>query len=626
MSRSAVLQSDLEQHSSSVGWLASYRNGRPRHEQELLLVGNLGQPLPAKAEDASGSVIFDGVLYNRADLSKYSSDSPTENDAAIVLKAYRRWGEDLLHKIKGIFALIIQDRERDVLLGARDPVGVYPLFYACIDGEWLFSTSVEALTRHPRVSAEVNRAALVDHLCHGWPDIEETVFKNVKRVPPGHIMRVARAKQVSRYWEPPIPGAGVDWVREDELGRFDELLDQAVERCLCLGPAAIYLSGGLDSVSVAAVAAENSRRKGLLPPLALSLGFPAECDEEKIQRSVAADLGLPQVFMTIGDAIGPDGLLLSALKMTSHWPMPMLNLWNPAYHRLGLEAKHKGCKAILTGGGGDEWLGVTPFLAADLMRTLNVVGLYQLWSTMQRSFPVPWHLMIKNALWTFGARPLLGEAKRATIGRILRSAAPGLLQARQKRRMQRTIPDWVAPDPALREHIDQRLQKSLEQTKPVRAKGGFYFRELWRSLDHVLTAMEMEEVFESGTRMGLPILMPYWDADLLEMLYRVPPHLLNKGGRSKALVRQSLARKFPELGFDQQKKIVTINFFDSTLLRDGKKAWQVMGGTPALVKLGIVDEERLASTIADLLTGGQPRQAYRIWDVLNLEAWLRPRL
>ena len=343
----------------------------------------------------------------------------------------------------------------------------------------------------------------------------------------------------------------MDWVREDELERFDELLDQAVERCLPLGPAAIYLSGGLDSVSVAAVAVQNSHRKGLPPPWALSLGFPGECNEEEIQRGVATDLGLPQVFMKVGDAVGHEGLLLAALKMNSHASMPMLNPWNPAYHRLGLEGKKQGCKVILTGGGGDEWLGVTPLLAADLIRTLNVVGLYQLWSMMQSSYPLPWYSIMRNTLWTFGARPLVS----ATLRRVLCSMAPGLLRARQRRRARRTTPNWVAPDPVLKQEIDQRLETRLSQTKPMRDTGGFYFSELWESLDHPLTAMEMEEIFENGTRMGLRILMPYWDADLLEMLYRVPPHLLNKGGRSKGLVRQSVARRFPQLGFERQKKV-----------------------------------------------------------------------
>jgi asparagine synthase (glutamine-hydrolysing) len=620
MSKSAVLQTDLEQQSSSVGWLASYRNGGTSHGKSLSLVG--GQSLPAQAEDTFCSVIFDGVLYNRADLSEYANGSSTENDAAIVLKAYQRWGKDVLTKIKGIFALIIHDRERDILLAARDPLGVYPLFYATVQGEWLFSTSIDALTQHQRVSRELNRAALADHLCHRWPDVEETFFKNVKRVPPGHVRLVGRSNHIRRYWELRIPGAGVDWIREDELERFDELLDQAVERCLCLGPAAIYLSGGLDSVSVAAAATKISQLKDLPAPWALSLGFPAECNEEEIQKGVAAGLGLPQVLMTFGDAVGHDGLLLAALKVNSHRSLPMLNPWYPAYHRLGLEGKKQGCRVILTGGGGDEWLGITPLLAADLIRSLNVVGLYRLWRMMQSSYPLPWHLIMRNTLWTFGARPLVG----AIAGGVLRNMAPGLLRARQRRRMRRATPHWAAPDPVLKQEIDERLETRLAQIKPMRDTGGFYFRDLWESLDHPLTAMDMEEVFESGTRMGLRILMPYWDADLLEMLYRVPPHLLNKGGRSKGLVRQSVARRFPQLGFERQKKVVATNFFCSTMLQDGKKAWQELDGTPALVKLGIVDEERLGSTIDNILTGNQLPRAYRIWDILSLEAWLRPRL
>jgi asparagine synthase (glutamine-hydrolysing) len=621
-SKSALLESQLEKPSGSAGWVASYSSFRTAHGEGLRLTGNPDQVLPATAEDTSCKVIFDGVLYNRALLGKYFRRSGTDNDAALVLQAYRHWGEDLIRKIKGIFALLIQDRERDVLLGARDPVGVYPLFYENSNGEWLFSTSIEALTRHPRVSAEINRAAIADDLCHRWSDVEETFFKNIKRVAPGHVIHIGRTKEVRRYWKLPIPGAGADWVREDELQHFDRLLDQAVQRCLSVGPAGIYLSGGLDSVSVAAVAAENSRRRSLPTPWALSLGFPDECSEEQIQKSVAKDLGLPQLFVPLEDAAGREGLLLAALRITSERPVPLQCPWHPAYHRLASEGKQRGCKVILTGGGGDEWLGVSPLLAADLMRNLDLGGLYRLWSAVQSSYPLPWHRNAKNMLWKFGARPLMSAAVRE----ILHHVAPALLRARHGRRMRQATPNWVAPDPLLKQEIDRRLEKRLTSTKPIRQTGGFYFSDLWESLDHPLTAMEMEELFETGARIGLRILMPYWDADLLEMLYRIPPHLLNKGGRSKGLVRHSVAQRFPQLGFEQQKKIISTNFFNSTMLREGKIAWKVLGGTQALGELGIVDERRLGSTIEKILAENQSREAYRIWEVLNLEAWLRPRV
>ena len=88
-------------------------------------------------------------------------------------------------------------------------------------------------------------------------------------------------------------GTAVRWADEEELENFDALLDQAVDRCLALGPTAIYLSGGLDSISVAAVATDRARNRGLNDPLALSLHFPEpQSNEEKVQRGVARELGL----------------------------------------------------------------------------------------------------------------------------------------------------------------------------------------------------------------------------------------------------------------------------------------------------------------------------------------------
>jgi hypothetical protein len=122
------------------------------------------------------------------------------------------------------------------------------------------------------------------------------------------------------------------------------------------------------------------------------------------------------------------------------------------------------------------------------------------------------------------------------------------------------------------------------------------------------------------------MLQPFWDADLVEFLYRTPPDLLNRGGRSKGLVRGMLARRFPHLGFEQQKKVVSLDFFRTTMLRAGADVWNQMGGAKALAELGVVDAKRLNSTIEAIIAGGQKSQAHHIWDVLNVEAWLRPRL
>src|SRR5436309_1759968 len=129
-------------------------------------------------------------------------------------------------------------------------------------------------------------------LAHRWPAPGETYFAAIRRVPPGHALVVEPGgTRVSRYWSPVADGDEVDWVTEDELDHFEELLETAVCRFIDLGPAGIYLSGGLDSVSVAAMAADASRRAGQPAPWALSLGFShEEANEQAIQRGVASDL------------------------------------------------------------------------------------------------------------------------------------------------------------------------------------------------------------------------------------------------------------------------------------------------------------------------------------------------
>src|SRR6266849_5548216 len=212
------------------------------------------------ASEGTCTVLFDGLLHSRREwLDDFSElAGATASDASLVLNAYLRWGEGLLDRVKGLFALIVWDGGNDLLLCARDPHGMHPFFYAD-DGRDLFlSASVEALVQHPRIPDAVDRVALADHLCHRWPKLDSTYYEAVRRLPGGYALRVrAGNRSVDRYWDPIPPGKPIDYISDEEAGHFTELLDQAVERCLPGGPAAIYLSGGLDSVSIAALAHEQ---------------------------------------------------------------------------------------------------------------------------------------------------------------------------------------------------------------------------------------------------------------------------------------------------------------------------------------------------------------------------------
>ncbi len=534
--------------------------------------------------------------------------------ATAVLERYLSEGESCLRTIEGVFALAVWDSPNETLLLVRDAVGVIPLFYAQTAEGLVAGTSLGDVVAEGDVSNALSVPALADHVCHRWPDPEETFYEAVRRVPPGHVVRFrGGVLEASRYWHPAPADQPVHWI-SDEAMRFDQMLDQAVARSVDVTRSGIYLSGGLDSVSVAAVAADRAARAASAPPLALSLVFPSvQANEEAVQRGVAEKLGLEQLLLPFDEALDGTDLLEAALRASSRADTPLMNIWYPAYHSLAHVAVDAGCQRAITGGGGDEWLGVSPLLAADLMRRGDVAGLFRLWRRTVRSFHLSPTATLKNVLWTFGAKPILAD--------LAERRAPGALAGYRLRRRMGLMPAWVAPDPDVRSALVDRLRT----TSASAAHDSFYLREGHLSLDHALVSMEMEELFDNGRETGLPIRMPYWDAQLVDFLYRTRPELLDEGGRSKGLVRQMLANRFPGLQFERQRKVLATSFFADTMEREFDAAWESLGGLEALETLGIVDKSALQSETRRVFETRQHREIGRLWNLLSLEAWVRGR-
>src|SRR5512143_1302008 len=219
------------------------------------------------------TVVFDGVLHNRLEIAARLDVDGRISDAEILAAAYRRWALDLPRHIDAAGALIVFDANENRTVAVRDPLGAFPLFYTESAGRLMFSTSIDALRRQPGVDRSFNRPALVDHLCHSWTDPHETFFAAIRRVPRGQLLvSNGRETTVTRYWEPVPPGQPVKWIADDELQpRFEAAFEIAVERAVAQGPTGIFLSGGLDSISVAAMAADVTRRDGRPLPRPFSL-------------------------------------------------------------------------------------------------------------------------------------------------------------------------------------------------------------------------------------------------------------------------------------------------------------------------------------------------------------------
>jgi hypothetical protein len=599
--------------------------------RSLLLRVEPGAAGPVSFTRGELGAVFDGLLYDREQLrdSLGGVGDAGENDAELVLRAYEEWGEEAPARLKGIFALCIVDGRRGRVLAARDRVGVYPLFYSLDASALRLATTLEAFGTLGGAAPAVDPGVLAGVLARHHPGLEQTFHLGIRRVPPGSMLvGDGSSFRVARYWRPPAVGAGAEWVDESELGDFGRLLDQAVGRALGKGPAGIFLSGGLDSVSVAAAAVEHSRARGMKPPRALSLLFPGDVSEEETQRAVAGRLGISLTTMELLSVVGERGMVQAALDYSVTSASPPQNVWLPAYDELAREGKRQGCRSILTGGGGDEWLTVTPLLAADLIAKLDLPGLLRFAAALQRSMRLPTLPLWRNVMWTNGLRPLLKSRYRQLQGVL----TPKVLERRAERgiaeRLQR-LPAWLAPDVGLRQNLERGVverTRARAERPPGPGVGGHYFAQMEHSLQHPLFALDIEEIFESGRRWGMRQFDIYWDADLIEFLYRVPPHLLNRGGRSKGLVREDLAGRFPGLGFDRQKKLLSRDFFADTLFDQSAAAWRSLGGATALADLGVVEPRGLERFVADVVATRNKGHIDDLWRILSLESWVRPRV
>ncbi len=135
----------------------------------------------------------------------------------------------------------------------------------------------------------------------------------------------------------------------------------------------------------------------------------------------------------------------------------------------------------------------------------------------------------------------------------------------------------------------------------------------------------LEDFFELGRRLGLRILHPFWDLDLFEFLCRVPPKLLHKGDRSKALVRSMLEKRFPSLGLGNQRKIDTDALSAHFMKEQGPYFWGKLEGVCKLADLGLVNPKLLKNEVNLRISKSEEEDVVWFWTLLNLEGWLKAR-
>jgi asparagine synthase (glutamine-hydrolysing) len=557
-------------------------------------------------------VLFAGSLVNARELDA----SARASDAANVVRgAFRRQGIDAIGRLRGPFAVLILERGPRRLWAARDQVGHQPFFTARAGTQWLFSGSPVALHRIAGVTTGPDAVALSEYLCGWYPAANATGYRGIDRVAPATVLKIENGQAHStRYWDPWPEDTPIQWLNARALDRFGEVFARAVARSIEAGPSGIFLSGGLDSIAVATTAADALRARGEPPPYALSLVFPDRAsNEEAVQAGVARALGLSQTMLPLARSVEPEGLVARALRMSAEWPVPMWNVWAPAYERLAGLAGSRGCRSILTGRGGDEWLTITPYLAADLIKRGDLGGVGRLLRARRRSQNLGGVRDHARLLWLTAGRPLASAA--------LDAIAPRAWHGKRRQRLLNERPSWVAPDGTVRGAMDERIDGWIA---PARPQQGFYVREMRLALTHPAVVHDLEETQELGRRVGLRVFHPFWDVDLIELMYRTPPQLLINDGRSKWLLRRQLAGRFPGLGLESRGKVSAADVFRELMRREGVAAWRRLDGARALSEIGVVDRSGVESWVQATLASPTHYNG-RIWSLLTLETWVRQR-
>jgi asparagine synthetase B (glutamine-hydrolysing) len=557
----------------------------------------------------------DGIAVVWGDVDQNTLPANTFSAAEALLSASLRGEYASLQGLRGSFAAVVWDGSRRRLFAIRDPLGAHPLFYRrTADGIVLSPSADEAAGRDPAFDP----VALAAYLVGASLSIERTLHAEVRRVPPGHILELTRGgASPSRYWSPETPRTGAD--EEESLERFASALRGAVSRAFAFGDCGVYLSGGLDSAAIATALSDVAMRAGIPPPPAIMVLYRGtEYDEEAVQRTVAAALGLPVVPRTPQELLGTDGFLSSALELAGTPGAPP-QLVEGMYDRLALVARKQGCSVILSGIGGDDRLLPPPVMAADALRQADVSAVVQLaraWLAYWPGFGL--RDLVGDLLWPHGVRPLLV----APADRVVERVARHRMAARRVRRTARALPKWLDSRSGLLEELAETIVSGRVQP-PLRGLAG---RSRQMFLEHPATSIMLEQIFAASQRTGVRVEAPLLDPDVISVINSLPPVRLVAHGRAKALAAEFAANRVAAYRDHWPATVYGDSLWRGALAAEGATAWASLGGVPALAGLGVINETRFRGEVHAPVDSRTSAEAARIIRALILEYWLQMRI
>jgi asparagine synthase (glutamine-hydrolysing) len=463
------------------------------------------------------TVVADARLDAREELSeRLWGDEPGSSgslsDAELIAQSYAKWGEDCVAQLAGDFSFAIWDARERQLFCARDHFGIRPFYFAEFESEFLFSNTLDCIRLHPEFSGELDEGAIGDFLLFGLNlDTATTTFRQIRRLPPAHCITVSVGGiRTRQYWAPPTDGRIRYKSPQEYVEHFQAVLSESVKERLSTDRAGIFLSGGLDSSSIAAIARETCKDSGPSSELrayTVVSGQEGADPELPLARETALFLGIPHETIQIPRLQPFDRGADESLS----WPEPVSDpFFAGNFHQFRQIAA--GCRVMLDGEGSDNLLHfeMWPYVK-DMVRRGE-------WADLVSTLPS--YLRVRGSVWP-------------GIRRRIREAGGNHPDAPR-------FPEWLNPDFAARRGLKERIEiwgnGSLPSKHPVLPSAHAAL-----SLPHWTHFFENENA--GVTKAPVEVRFPYLDLRVVKFALSLPPYPWLYG---KRILREAMAGKLPE--------------------------------------------------------------------------------
>jgi asparagine synthase (glutamine-hydrolysing) len=595
--------------------------------RRLAIIDLAGGDQPMFNEDGSVVLLCNGEIYNfcavRDELRALGHVFRTKCDTETVIHAWESWGAGCLERLRGMYAFALWDRRQGRLLLARDRLGEKPLYYATApDGSFVFGSELAALAPVPGVLDRLDQAAVEDFFAYGYVPEPGSIYAGVHKLPAGHCLLIEDGRPVPeprRYWTPAeqaaASGAGAsaaDAATAHAAEMLGARLAGVIERQLVADvPLGAFLSGGIDSSAVVALAAMDRARKGAAPLDTFTIGFSGGSPGPEDERGPAALVAARYRTAHHTGLAAPADIIAAAQDQAAIFGEPFGDLSSvPTYAVSALARRH--VTVALSGDGGDEVFGgyrryQWHCLGEAVRRHIPAPVRRRVIRPLARAYPkldfAPRWLRAKTTLTELGLESALGyyrmvtkardEGRRALFSGATRAALDGH--------------DPAARIVALMEEADEA--DPLAQAQLV-------------DLATYLPGDILVKVDRTSMANGLEVRAPFLDHELVGWGLALPRALKRRGAAGKMVLKEAMAKTLPAEILGRGKQGFSVSLGAALRREGGRLEARLLG--PAMLESGLFARPALARLIGEHASG-RFDHSQTLWLLLVFEGFLAGR-